>query len=86
MSDLDILDGLVILAEEYDRIPDPEKAHLCKVCIGLSPRWDGHSVNPPCKGYLQQNRDDIVEDIMIRLGSKRYPVSYKANHFTRKVF
>lgn len=26
-------------------------AHLCGVCIGTSPSWDGHDKNPPCQGY-----------------------------------
>jgi hypothetical protein len=25
-------------------------AHLCNVCTGYSPYWDGHDVNPPCEG------------------------------------
>lgn len=23
---------------------------MCGVCLGLSPSWDGHDKNPPCKG------------------------------------
>lgn len=29
----------------------------CDVCTGRSPRWDGHSYNPPCQGAA---REEIV--------------------------
>lgn len=25
----------------------------CSVCLGLSPSWDGHAVNPPCRGTAE---------------------------------
>lgn len=25
------------------------RGRMCKVCMGLSPSWDGHDKNPPCE-------------------------------------
>lgn len=81
-GDLDILDSLVILAQEYDAVPDSDR--VCGVCIGHSPVWDGHDVNPPCRGYIEQCRQDILSDIMTSLGSSKFPVPYTPKHFRRK--
>lgn len=45
-----------------------KKAHpnppLCNVCTGWSPVWDGHDVNPPCRGYLWESIPKMVDELV----------------------
>lgn len=35
--------------------------NVCKVCLGLSPSWDGHDRNPPCeRGAMEMLEEAIL--------------------------
>lgn len=49
---------------------------LCGVCLGISPSWDGHDGNPPC-------RQTVANRIRARIGQDRATIAAQAQEIER---